>query len=214
MVSTREELVSLESLTHKLLALKISGRMLVGIAGPPGVGKSTCAKSLEAGLNASVGCSAAVFPMDGYHYDDAILAERGLLGRKGAANTFDVAGFCHMLKRLRKNGEFEIAVPIFDRKLELSRAGARIIPQSVDILIVEGNYLLLNQPPWCAVIQHLDATIMLSASETTLHERLVERWKSYGIPEVEIPVRVEGNDFPNGRLVLSQSVAADFIIAT
>lgn len=206
--------ISLDELTAVLAARKSPTRTLIGIAGPPGAGKSTCAAVLEAGMNASGSCNAAILPMDGYHYDDAILQERGLLQRKGAANTFDVAGFRHMLDRLRRNEEPQIAVPVFDRELELSRAGARVIPQAVDLLIVEGNYLLLDQPPWDDVPSFLDVTVMLTVSEAVLHQRLVERWQTHGIPEADIPAKVQANDLPNGRLVLSRSIASDFVIRT
>lgn len=210
----KEKQVALDELVTALSLRDLGKRTLVGIAGPPGSGKSTFADALTAGLNKSGSCTAAVFPMDGYHYDDAVLQERGLLARKGAANTFDVAGFQQMLERLRRNDEPEIAVPVFDRQLELSRAGARLIPQSVDLLIVEGNYLLLDQSPWRDISPLLDVTVMLSVSEAVLQQRLIERWRTHNIPETEISSKVDANDLPNGRLVVSRSVAADFVART
>jgi pantothenate kinase len=97
---------------------------VVAIAGAPGSGKSTLAERLVSRLNECAERSAALLPMDGYHYDDRILIERGLRARKGAPETFDVLGLVHMLDRLRRNQEDEIAVPVFDRDLEISRAGA------------------------------------------------------------------------------------------
>ena len=107
-----------------------SERSLTAIAGAPGSGKSTLAEAVVARLNEEAPDSAAVLPMDGYHFDDRVLVSRGLRPRKGAPDTFDVAGFYHMLHRLKRNEEPEIAVPVFDRDLEIARAGARLIPPS------------------------------------------------------------------------------------
>jgi pantothenate kinase len=85
-------------------------------------------------------------PMDGYHYDNMLLGQFGRLARKGAAETFDVLGLRHILTRLRDNIEDAVVVPVFDRDLEIARAGARLIPASVDIVVVGGNYLLLRGP--------------------------------------------------------------------
>ena len=128
-----------------------AGRRLVAIAGAPGSGKSTLAERLVEDLNAAAPATAAVLPMDGYHYDDAVLIARGLRARKGAPDTFDVAGFGYMLARLKRNDEPEVAVPVFDRDLEISRGSARMIPQEVRVLVVEGNYLLLDRAPWSAL---------------------------------------------------------------
>lgn len=190
-----------------------SARSLTAIAGPPGAGKSTLAEALAARLNEEAADSAAVLPMDGYHFDDRVLVPRGLRPRKGAPETFDVAGLYHMLRRLKSNEEAEIAVPVFDRDLEIARAGARLIPQQVRHLIVEGNYLLLDRPGWSRLSALFDTTIMIAAPEAVLRERLVQRWQGYNLPPEEIAAKVEANDVPNGRLVVSASAQAEFVFA-
>ena len=188
-----------------------STRSLTAVVGAPGAGKSTLAEALVAKLNEEAADSAAVLPMDGYHFDDRVLVPRGLRPRKGAPDTFDVAGFYHMLQRLKRNDEAEIAVPVFDRDLEIARAGARLIPRSVRHLIVEGNYLLLDRPGWSRLSTLFDTTIMIAVPEEILRQRLVAQWQGYGIPPDEITAKVEANDLPNGRLVVSDSVQAEFI---
>jgi len=188
-----------------------STRSLTAVVGAPGAGKSTLAEALVAKLNEEAADSAAVLPMDGYHFDDRVLVPRGLRPRKGAPDTFDVAGFYHMLQRLKRNDEAEIAVPVFDRDLEIARAGARLIPRSVRHLIVEGNYLLLDRPGWSRLSTLFDTTIMIAVPEEILRQRLVARWQGSGIPPDEITAKVEANDLPNGRLVVSDSVQAEFI---
>jgi len=190
-----------------------SSRSLTAIAGAPGSGKSTLAEAVVARLNEEATGSAAVLPMDGYHFDDHVLVPRGLRPRKGAPDTFDVAGFYHMLQRLKRNDEPEIAVPVFDRDLEIARAGARLIPQSVRHLIVEGNYLLLDRPGWSSLRSLFDTTIMIAVPEAVLRQRLVERWQGYKLPPDEVTTKVETNDLPNGRLIMSASAPAEFLFA-
>lgn len=161
-----------------------------------------------------MGRSASVLPMDGFHYDDAVLTQRGLLARKGAPETFDVAGFGHVLARLRRNEEPEVAVPVFDRGLEIARAGARIIPSTVDLLIAEGNYLLLDRAPWSALRDHFDTTVWIDTPMEVLHQRLTRRWIEAGLSQEEVARKVGENDLPNCRTVTAQSGPADYIIGT
>ncbi|OCX58190.1 nucleoside/nucleotide kinase family protein [Thioclava sp. SK-1] len=202
---------SIDTLTAQLLQMRGQGRVLLAVVGPPGAGKSTLSEGLETALNTAAPGCAAVFPMDGYHYDDAILQMWGLRPRKGAPNTFDVDGFAHMLQRLRQNAS-DIAVPVFDRELEISRNGARIIPQTVELLIVEGNYLLLDQPGWRDLSALFDVTVSLRVSEAELRRRLFNRWRGFGIAESAIPDKVDANDMPNGLTVLRHSLPADYVI--
>jgi pantothenate kinase len=190
-----------------------SARSLTAIAGAPGSGKSTLAETVVAKLNEEIADSAAVLPMDGYHFDDRVLVPRGLRPRKGAPDTFDVTGFYHMLLRLKRNEEPEIAVPVFDRELEIARAGARMIPRSVRHLIVEGNYLLLDRPGWSSLRELFDTTIMIAVPEAILRQRLVERWQGYQLPPGEVTAKVETNDLPNGRLIMSASAPAEFVVS-
>lgn len=190
-----------------------SARSLTAIAGAPGAGKSTLAEAVVAKLNEEAPDSAAVLPMDGYHFDDKVLVPLGLRPRKGAPDTFDVAGFYHMLQRLKRNEESEIAVPVFDRDLEIARAGARLILRAVRHLIVEGNYLLLDRPGWSSLRGLFDTTIMISVPEAVLRQRLVERWQSYQLPPDEVTAKVETNDLPNGRLIMSTSAPAEFVVS-
>src|SRR5665213_2040798 len=190
------------------------GRSLTAIAGAPGAGKSLMAERLAGHLNAAAPESAAVLPMDGYHLDDGILIARGLRARKGAPETFDVAGLRHMLARVKENAEDEILVPVFDRDLEIARAAARAIGRGVRHIIVEGNYLLLDREPWRGLKGLFDVTAMLVVPEATLRARLVARWQGYGLSGAELETKLKGNDLPNGRLVAAASAPADFSLAT
>jgi pantothenate kinase len=183
------------------------GRFLVALAGPPGAGKSTLAAELVAAL----GADAKAVPMDGFHYDDAVLHARGARDRKGAPDTFDVHGFLHLLRRLRV--EDEVAIPLFDRDLEISRAGAAIVTPDDRILVVEGNYLLLNEAPWTEAALLFDMTVWIDVPEAELDRRLVARWAHYGKTPAEARAWIDGNDMPNIRRVTLGSRPADYTLA-
>lgn len=188
------------------------GRVIAALAGAPGSGKSTLADKLVGKLNGRKPGQAAVLPMDGYHYDDLYLVPAGLRPRKGAPMTFDVGGLYHTLKRLRAQDEDEVAVPVFDRRIEIARAGARLIPKDVPIIVVEGNWLLLNEAPWDRLRPMFDLTVMVDVPEHVLRARLRGRWERLGLSEAEIVEKLEENDLPNGRRVRDCSIPADHVI--
>ena len=179
-------------------------RFIIGIAGPPGSGKSTLAEQLREAL----GTNAVVVPMDGFHFDDVILNARGDLARKGAPHTFDVAGFEHLLKRI-KSREDDIAIPVFDRKMELARAGASLISADTKFIVVEGNYLLLKQKPWNRLKRLFDMTVFLKVPAAELERRLLARWRGLGFDEEAAKEKALGNDIPNAKLVKANSAKAD-----
>jgi pantothenate kinase len=204
---------TLEELTRRVQALATGPqRRLVALAGAPGSGKSTVADDLAARLNAAAPGSAAILPMDGFHYDDLYLVPAGLRPRKGAPDTFDVDGLYHILSRLRDRSEAHVAVPVFDRDLEIARAGARLVPAAVPVIIVEGNYLLVDQAPWSRLRPLFDLTVLIDVPEPVLRARLTARWQHYRLTPDEIAWKLDGNDLPNGRFVTDRSPAPDLIL--
>lgn len=181
------------------------GRRLIALAGPPGAGKSTLAEALVAALPGAV-----LVAMDGFHLDNALLAARGLLRRKGAPETFDAAGFVHAMRRL-KAGE-EVALPGFDRARDLSIAGVQVVPPEAQVIVVEGNYLLLDAPPWDGLAPLWDLSVFLSVPMPELERRLVARWQGFGVTQEQAQARARGNDLANAALVNSQSRAADITL--
>lgn len=182
------------------------GRFLTALAGPPGAGKST----LAAALVDALGQGAKAVPMDGFHYDDRVLIARGARDRKGAPDTFDAQGFFHLLRRLRSEGE--VAIPLFDRDLEISRAGADIVMPEDRLLVVEGNYLLLNEAPWPQAAPLFDLTVWIDVPEAELDRRLLARWAHYGKTPAQARAWIDGNDMPNIRRVTRNSRAADVVV--
>jgi pantothenate kinase len=182
-------------------------RLMIGVAGPPGSGKTTLAAEIVAGLRAS-GETAVAVPMDGFHFDDIVLNARGHRNRKGAPHTFDVAGFEVLLKRIRAR-EAEIAIPAFDRSLELSRAAADIVEADTRFIVVEGLYLLLDQKPWSNLKPLFDVTIFLDVPLPVIEKRLIARIKQHGHDEAFAMHWLTSNDLPNAETVIHHSVPAD-----
>ena len=182
-------------------------RFMIGVAGPPASGKSTTAGDLVEALR-QAGESATAIPMDGFHYDDAVLEEIGLRSRKGSPATFDVAGFRVLLERLKAR-EDKVAIPHFDRSLELSRAAAELVPASTRFLVIEGNYLLLNEAPWSDLFALFDFSVFIDVPITELDRRLVARWDHYGRDRQEARNWIDTNDLPNIRHVLASCNVAD-----
>jgi pantothenate kinase len=207
-------MIALEELSRELRTRAVDARIIVALAGPPGSGKSTLAESLVESLNADAPGSATVLPMDGFHYDDLYLTPAGLRPRKGAPNTFDVGGLRHVLLRLKSGDEDHVAIPVFDRQLEIARAGARLISKATRIIVVEGNYLLLRREPWADLAPLFDVTVLVETPEDVLRERLTARWRYYNLTPDQIAEKLDGNDLPNGRVIMSESSDPDFRLAS
>jgi pantothenate kinase len=182
-------------------------RIIVALAGPPGAGKSTLSERLLAALPEG---EAALVPMDGFHFDNAVLDALGLRNRKGAPETFDCAGLATTLRRVRSN-EGDVAVPVFDREADLARAGAAIIPTDTRFVLVEGNYLLLDRAPWSELATLFDLTVFIDVAVAELERRLLARWTDLGRSEDAARAWVDGNDLPNARLVIEGSRRADIL---
>ena len=186
-----------------------SQRIMIGIAGPPGSGKSTLAAAVVDQLNARLDGSsqAALLPMDGFHLANELLEMRGLLQRKGAPETFNVEGLLALLEGV-KTANSDIRYPLFDRVNDCVLADAGLLKANTLIIVVEGNYLLLDAPLWSEITALFDATVFLRPLLSTLENRLIDRWLSHGFSPQQASEKAHGNDLINAELVLKQSVPA------
>jgi len=199
----------IETLTKHLDKLPQTGRQLVAVVGAPGAGKSTLAEAVVEHLKLT-GRKVQLVPMDGFHLDNRILSARGLLARKGAPQTFDAAGFLSMVQRLVE-GE-EVIAPTFDRSLDISIAGAVEVPADVELLVLEGNYLLLDQPIWRELKQYWDLSVYLDVPVEELERRLIQRWLDHGLDPQAAQARARGNDLVNAKFIIENSLTADLSI--
>jgi pantothenate kinase len=195
-----------------LIPAPTSTRVVIGLAGPPGTGKSTAAAALVATLNQRDGDVWAVLGMDGFHLSNAVLIADGKRDRKGAFDTFDVAGFVAALRRVRSDLDTPIYLPVFHREIEESYAAEGVIGPRVRGLVVEGNYLLLDHGGWEHVRALLDACWFVESDAAVRRERLVTRAAAtYG--SFEAGQRwVDQVDEPNGRLIDATRQRADRVI--
>ncbi|HET7349322.1 MAG TPA: nucleoside/nucleotide kinase family protein [Marmoricola sp.] len=185
-----------------------AARRVLGITGPPGAGKTTFAQAHVEAL----GSTAVHVPMDGFHLADVTLAARGLLDRKGAPETFDAWGYAALLRRCREETDHTVYAPGFDRDLEQPLAAAVAVDPEVEVVVTEGNYLLLDSPEWRAVRAAVDEIWYLDVPADLRTERLVARHVEFGKSEAAARAWVAAVDTPNARLVAECLDRADRVV--
>lgn len=185
---------------------------MVGVAGAPGSGKSTFAAKLVDALSRLNNVRPALLPMDAFHIDDRLLIRKGLIDRKGSPETFDVQGFLTTLDRLLER-HAAVYIPSFERTHEASFAAAEVIEMDRNVVVVEGNYLLLDEKPWSELANFFEVCIYLETPLETLRARLKKRWLSLGYDEEHSERKVTFNDLRNAERVIAHLRQADWIIS-
>lgn len=184
------------------------GRVLAGIAGEPGAGKST----LAATVADTLGPAAVLLPMDGFHLPQARLIELGRRDRMGAPDTFDVAAFAHVLAAVRAD-DGPVDAPGFDRTIEEPVPGAIRIEPAHRIVVVEGNYLLHDAGGWAVVAELLDVTAFIRIDPGIRQQRLVARHIAFGKTPDAARDWALGPDEANAALIRSGADRADILLA-
>ncbi|SDN79343.1 Phosphoribulokinase / Uridine kinase family protein [Actinomyces ruminicola] len=175
------------------------GRLVVGLTGAPGAGKSTLAAALEHNLRQRELLAGGV-PMDGFHMSNAVLDALGRHGRKGAPDTFDVVGYLSVLDRVRAPGCMDVLTPVYRRDLHEPVAAGALV-SGPGVVVTEGNYLALESGEWRQVRARIDLLIFLEVPEAELIDRLVSRHQDFGRSIADAGHWVRTVDVPNARLV-------------
>lgn len=204
----RELATDIGELTRRAAAIPVHSpgkRVLLGIVGAPGSGKSILAVALAAATGG------VVVPMDGFHLADEELRRLGGYERKGAPDTFAADGYVALLRQLRTDPA-PVLAPAFDRAAEAVVADAITVPPGA-LVITEGNYLLVAEPPWSAIRSLLDECWFVEVGERVREQRLMERFVSYGWSIDAATQRVRfGSDAHNARLVAQTRDRADLVV--
>jgi pantothenate kinase len=194
------------------------GRAILGLTGAPAAGKTTLAEDLLAALaptpppGLDAGTWVGHVPMDGFHLADVELDRLGRRDRKGAPDTFDVAGYAAMLRRLRADADDIVYAPGFERTLEQPIAGAIPLHRTARLVLTEGNYLLLHDPAWRAVRALLDEVWFVDIDDEPRLRRLVDRHVAFGKTPAAAYDWATGTDQRNADLIVATRADADLVV--
>ncbi len=197
-----------EAIDHARELASTARRVVLGVVGPPGAGKSTLAEEIVADL----GSQAVLVPMDGFHLAQAELRRLGRAERKGAPDTFDARGYAALLRRIHDDTDDVVYAPAFDRSLEEPVAGAIAVEPSTTVVVTEGNYMLLDHGPWSDVRSLLDAAWYLDVDDDLRRQRLIRRHRRFGRSHDDAVAWVDAVDEPNAALVRASRRHADLIV--
>ena len=187
--------------------LQSSQRQILGIVGAPGSGKSTLTEQIAQKFGAAV----AVLPMDGFHLANVELARLGRAARKGAPDTFDVAGYVALLERVRQASD-TVYAPRFEREIEEAIASSIAILPETQLIITEGNYLLLDDGGWQGVRPLLDECWYVAVDDDLRRERLLARHVQFGRTVEDARAWIENTDEPNARRIAATQSRADWVV--
>lgn len=191
------------------LIAKSSKRVVIGIVGKPGAGKSTITSFLLDKLPKEL---VALVPMDGYHLSNQQLVRLGLADKKGAFNTFDYAGYISLLRRINNEPDQDIYFPIFHREIEESYSADGVVAAGTKLVLTEGNYLLFDKAGWEQVVPELDESWYINIDDNLRIDRLVKRHEFYGKDKQAAIAWANGSDEINAKIVQDTANRADVII--
>ncbi|WUI29252.1 nucleoside/nucleotide kinase family protein [Mycobacterium sp. NBC_00419] len=184
------------------------GRVVIGITGPPGAGKSTVAQALVANFP-----GASYLPMDGFHLSNAVLDRLGRRDRKGAPDTFDAAGYAALLRRVRSEyAAGEVYAPAFSREIDEPVAAGHVVARDSPLVVTEGNYLALPDGDWAAVRGVLDRVYYLDCPAPVRRRRLVARHIAGGRTPQAAAAWADEVDEANARLIATTQPLCDAVL--
>ena len=200
------------------LQQKKKRRVLVMLAAPPGAGKTTLAHFWAQLSRTTPGlCPITAISMDGFHRRQEYLLthciRRGdedvpMVRVKGAPETFDLALLLQRVAKLSSGAD--CPWPEYNRLTHNPIENAYLV--TGDLILLEGNYLLLDAPGWQTLRHYADSTVRITADPEQLRQRLVDRKTASGTARAEAERFVEFSDMANAELCLSHSMPADITL--
>jgi pantothenate kinase len=188
--------------------LAAEGRAILGITGCPGVGKSTLSSAILSATTSSV-----IVPMDGFHMLNEDLVRLGRRDRKGAPDTFDADAYVALLEQLRhQSGGNVVTAPRYDRAASAPVPDAIVVEPEISLVITEGNYLLVDSPPWSAVRPLIDEIWYVDVDDAVRVPRLIARHVEFGKSLDEAREWVMRSDEANAAVVAATRDRADVVV--
>jgi pantothenate kinase len=189
-------------------------RRLLGITGPPGAGKTTLVAALleAAAADPALAGRVAHVPMDGFHRTNAELDLLGRRDRKGAPDTFDAAAYADVLGQLHALPRGVVAAPAFDHGVGEPEPAAIHVGAAADVVLTEGNYLLLDDPDWAPVRAALDEVWFCALDDAVRRDRLIARHVEAGREPAAATAWVDRSDEANARQVGPTVVGAQLVV--
>ncbi len=196
-----------------------AARVVIGLVGLPGSGKTTMAQKLEQQINLREGARMAkALSMDGFHLTKAQLRQmpdpEKAFVRRGAHWTFDAVGFAQKVRELKTAGPNQsVYWPAFEHEVGDPVQDAIEVPPVCRVALVEGLYLLYREGAWRSLDCAFDQIWYLDTPMQTSIDRLVARHQqAWDFSEAQARHRVESSDYKNALLVETTRHRADWLV--